>query len=98
MAIMKNVKKTLIECYRCENTYTVSKLDIFFACTKCNKYIRYLCDICGKRINCTLVDYDECDACNKIMCSECSEVNFDYEESDNICSNCNNRNYHSFNS
>jgi len=87
MATMKNVKKTLINthknrpkvdiitCYKCLRTYTVSTLDLFFACYKCGVYIRYMCDVCDTRIKVlNRGRYVKCVKCDKIVCRHCAKL------------------------
>lgn len=86
---MKTVKKTLnnaqkknpkiefINCHTCMTVYTVSSLDLFFACIKCKQYIRYMCDICDVRIKVSgKNDCVKCVKCSDMVCKHCAKLFF----------------------
>ena len=81
MATMKNVKKSSykiepVTCYSCLSIYTISSLDLFFACVKCKKYIKYMCDICNVKINSKYghLKSVKCVKCGHNVCKKCATL------------------------
>lgn len=79
-----------LKCYKCKSEYTVTSLDTFFACTKCNLYLRYECDFCDRIFNMTLHRYTECVKCPRKSCRNCTYSFFAkiYELDSHMCKIC----------